>query len=287
MTARGSVETQVYLFTAAGACMGAAAGLTPPPSVQTALLAFGVLVFGLPHGALDPLIARRAGLITGWRSAVGFHLAYGGAALAMLLVWLIAPGPALAGFLAYSAHHFAGDWLRTGTARRLALGAAVLGLPSIMHGDQVADIYTVLSGPAGAQIAQLQSALAPLWLSVLTGMALFEAWSRRRAHALEIAGLMATGLILPPLVFFALYFCCLHSPRHFLQVWRGGVDKPLVVRTAALYSVLAALIAVIIAAAAAPAVRLEASVLQTVFVGLAALTVPHLLMSSLTRPALP
>lgn len=287
MSADTGIETRVYLGVAAAACGGALAGL-PSPSLplQAGLLAFAVLVFGLPHGALDPLVARRAGLIVGWRSAALFHLAYGAAGLAALGLWLVAPGLALVCFLAYSAHHFAGDWLKTGAAARLVLGAAVLGLPSVLHADEVAQIYSLLSGPAGAELASLQQALAPLWFATLASAVLIQSLSRRLDHALELAILVVTSLVLPPLVFFTLYFCVLHSPRHFLRHWRRSRDKAQVARAAVVYSSLAAVIAAGVAVVVAPAtVRLEAAALQTVFIALAALTVPHLLTSSLAQHA--
>jgi Brp/Blh family beta-carotene 15,15'-monooxygenase len=246
-----------------------------------------VLVFGLPHGALDPLVARRAGLTPGLAGALGFHLAYGAIALAVLWTWMIAPVAALIGFLAYSAYHFGGDWTRPAGAR-LALGAAVLSLPSVIHPAEVGSIYALLSGEAAAQIAEIQHRFAPVWLTVITACIALNRADRGRSGA-ELAGLTALAFLTPPLIFFMIYFCALHSPRHFLQVWRVGDDRRRSARVAVIYTALAAALALAAAWIVADGgVDPAAISLQIVFIGLAALTAPHLVVSSLserrTRP---
>lgn len=275
-------ETRAYLGVCAAASLIALAGVgAPPREVQIALLAFGVLVFGLPHGALDPLIARRAGLAPGRSGVIAFHLAYGAAALGVLGVWLIAPVAALIGFLIYSAYHFAGDWVR-GLSARLILGAAILSLPAAAHPGEVGALYAILSGAPAERVAALQHQLAVVWIIILALACVHLARQGRISAVLELIALGLTAAILPPLIFFALYFCVLHSPRHFLKIWRRFPDKTTPGTVAAFYTALAAAAAIAAAFMLRPAtLEIDALAVQTVFMALAALTAPHLIVSSL------
>lgn len=282
MITAAPLETRIYLWACGGLlALSAAVSGSPPLGVQVAILAFGVLVFGLPHGALDPLIARRAGLTPGRAGVIAFHLAYGAAALVVLMIWMAAPLAALIGFLGYSAYHFAGDWTR-GLAPRLALGAAVLSLPCLAHADDVGAIYALLSGEAGNAVAAVQNRLWPFWIGIIAFAGVSFARQGRISAALELAMLVTTALVLSPLLFFAAYFCALHSPRHFLALWRRFTDRRAPAICAAVYTGLAAVMAIGAAIAFRPAdLNVSALGLQTVFIALAALTAPHLILSSL------
>lgn len=286
MIADMPVETRVYLPLAIIACVLAGAGAQAPGlPVQIGVLAFGIIVFGLPHGALDPLVALRAGLMRSRSRVVMFHLAYGAAAGGVLLAWNGAPAAALAGFLVASAYHFAGDWFRRGVAARLLLGSAILSLPAAAHTVEVATLYAVLSGDAAPTIAEIQARLAPAWLIIVLTAILALARGGRGAAALELCAIAATAWLLPPLVFFGLYFCSLHSPRHFLTLWRSFDARRASALCAAAYTGLAAMAAAIAWAMAATTTpdmsQVSAASVQIVFMGLAALTAPHMIVTTL------
>lgn len=245
-------------------------------------LAIGVAVFGLPHGALDPWIAHRAGLWQTAAGAVGFHLAYVALAAAVVLLWRWAPGASLAAFLAISAWHFSGDWRDRlpAWARGLA-GAALLALPAWRWPDEVSQAFVALSGPAGAAVADTMTALSP-WLGVgLVAVAL--AYARRTPRiSLELGAIAGLALLLPPLVYFIVYFCALHSPRHLRLAAAGASrdDRRRMIVVATVYTALSLLVLAI----AWPWLRAanvqawSSDLLRLVFVGLAALTLPHMLV---------
>lgn len=282
MIKKPSIET--YLFSGLSfAAMAAIALHMPEPSsgIQILALAIGVALIGLPHGALDPLLARRAGLLTDWRSAVLFHAAYLAAAALVLGLWVFAPVLALLFFLIYSAHHFAGDWLDKSFAARLALGASVLSLPAMFHVKPVADIYVLLSGDTAGAIATAQLWLAPIWLLILGAAIAVFWWQRRFSHALELTVLAFGAMLLPPLIFFIIYFCTLHSPRHFLAIWRESSDRRRAAGIAAVYTMATLIIAIVAFFVFERPDDLIGSVQHIVFIGLAALTVPHMILTSI------
>jgi len=186
-----------------------------PLDVQLMMLALLVIVFGLPHGALDPWIAERIGFVSTKPRMIGFNVIYLAIAAVVVLVWLWLPVWSLAIFLAISAWHFSGDWQSDlGLWPRVLAGLLLLLMPIGFHAQEVAVLFGHLSGPGGQQLAD---ALAlPSWLLGLgiVGLVTLAIWLGRWHAALEYASLLVLAYIAPPLVYFALYFCALHSLRH-------------------------------------------------------------------------
>ena len=284
MINRPEVETLIYASLSMMAVSAVLLGLPMPgPALQNLTLALGVALIGLPHGALDPLLARRAGMLDNWQGIAVFHVAYLAAAGLVLALWFIAPPLTLLVFLLYSAYHFAGDWSPHRHLARLALGAALLSLPSFLHVTAVADIFVLLSGETARTIAQAQHWLAPVWFTIISAAAAFFLWQRQFWNALELVLLAITAMLLPPLVFFLLYFCALHSPRHFLQIWRASADRQQAAWVAAGYTGATLLICIPAALTLANPVEMDTAIQRIIFIGLAALTVPHMLLDSILK----
>lgn len=224
---RPPLETWLFAGTALATTLAfLLADPEPPLVVQIAAIAIVAAVLGMPHGALDPLIARRLGL---WRGPVGFaafNLVYAGVAAAVVGLWLVAPVPALVLFLVVSAAHFGGDWLREGPAApRFAAGAVMLSLPALRDTDAVAGLYATLAGEGARSVAAAQAALGIPLLVLLLGAAIVAA--RRAPHeAGELALVALLALTTPRLVFFIVYFCTLHSARHLREGFAEEREQP-------------------------------------------------------------
>ncbi len=249
------------------------------------LLAAAVAVAGLPHGALDAWIARRVGLWCSYRGAIVFHIAYVAAAGAIVVGWQAAPAIFLAAFLAISAWHFAGDWPLPVALRPLA-GAALLAFPVWHWPGDVARIFTLLGGEYGEALAAVIASTGPL-LAVALGAAMLVCHRRAPMAVAELASLAVLAACVPPLVYFGVYFCGLHSPRHMrLMTADTGADvRRCLWAVAALYTGSA------LACAAAAWVLLDGggsiapadTTLRVLFIGLAALTVPHMIVVALAE----
>lgn len=254
-----------------------------------------VLLLGVPHGGLDGAVARRIGWSKGLVGWVGFHISY--IALAALVVWLWWqwPLPGLAIFLAISALHFGSSDIAL-TQSRLAQQSKHQWLPLIAHGGlipiaipglqpiAVQPLFTILVGDAGA--AMLIQAIDLLFLPWLLGCLLYcvyaiiyPAW---RTPLLNLVILLVGVFLLPPLISFALYFCFWHSRSHILRVWHSLKDNSERRQSfieATLYSLMAWLAALIFFMLFQAS--LTTALIQLTFIGLAALTVPHMLLVDL------
>ena len=85
---------------------------------------------------------------------------------------------------------------------------------------------------------------------------------------------------MPPLVYFGIYFCALHSPTHFSRVIKlvPDSDRPRAVMQTAAFTMLTLFFAGLALIVLAVELTLEQSAVQIVFIGLAALTVPHMVL---------
>jgi Brp/Blh family beta-carotene 15,15'-monooxygenase len=284
-TAKLPAETWVFLI--AGGVLVAVFMLSAGTGAESAWvlpLALAVAIFGLPHGGLDPLVARRAGLWRGWLGFAAFHFGYLALAAAIFGAWYLAPGVSLALFLGYSAWHFGGDWrAHLGPWARFLIGMGVLALPAWLWPSEVERIFALLSGASGVAIAEVLRRIGPL-LAVVMLAAGITGRQRFSTTTLELAALVALAWLLPPLIYFAVYFCCLHSLRHLRWACdamrlRRGLQM---LAVTAGYTVLTLLIAAVawfwLSTSMVQAVHWEDKLLWLLFVGLACLTVPHMLI---------
>lgn len=279
---RRRVPAETVVFSSLALVTLAAVGLgipLPSPTVQIVLLGLLAGVLGLPHGALDPLIARRAGL---WRTPLGFagfNAVYILVVVGVVLLWLVAPVLSLVAFLLVSALHFGSDWnADRSVGLRFLAGFGLLTVPALSHPDQVSAIYVVLSGDGGAVVAGVQEWLGPIAVAGLLIAALV-ALRHRPSESVEIVLATMLALATEPLVFFVLYFCALHSFRHLKGGFRdergGGRRTALVVLV---YTVVPLLTVGVFLVVFGPGGVPSEQILQLVFIGLAGLTVPHMMV---------
>lgn len=275
---------ETWLFIGGGAlalAIAPVAGGWATPTVWIAALAVAVALAGLPHGALDPWIAYRAGIWRRLPGFIGFNVAYLALAAALAVLWWLLPAVTLGLFLAYAAWHFAGDWQDAlGSGWRLVAGVGLLALPAVFHEARVADVFGVLAGAGGEAIARGLAASGPLIVAAY-GLLVVTAARHAGRVAVELALLGGLAFALPPLAYFAVYFCLLHSARHLREHFAD--DEPEQRRPAARVAIVYTLLTVILAAAVWYLVggewAVDSALLRLVFIGLAALTVPHMALA--------
>ena len=250
-----------------------------------AILAISTAVLGLPHGSLDTAVAKRHLPLKGPLQLVGFHLGYLALGGVVLAIWWQAPNAALAAFLLYSAVHFADDIaVRIGHIGGTAYGLWVLSLPVTFHPDQVQPLFEMLGADQAAQIV----AVAPYTLALGGGvLAICLALRPQRATSdwRDPLLLAAGAALLHPLAYFIAYWCFLHSPRHLelaardlgIHGWRDRL-KAVAPITLATYAL------ALIAVPFLMELPSDAALMRIVFIGLAALTVPHMVLELIASP---
>ncbi len=265
--------TGLFLLVAALVCAAYLAGASISDSWILALLVSMVIITGLPHGALDPLVAERHGIWHADNNLLAFIGIYTAIALAVVVTWWLLPAISLTLFLLISAWHFGKDWQQHFDT--LPVGCLVIGWPAVFHGDAVTEIFSMLA-PAteAALITDVMAVIAIGALAVVLTRLLVK--RPDAASTAEITGILISASLLPPLLYFCLYFCLLHSPRHLVSLSKEfGLARSL--KTALIFTVLTLLL-LLPGAWLIPASSLDERIIALLFIGLAALTVPHMLL---------
>lgn len=243
---------------------------------QILLIAPLVAILGLPHGALDLPIAQALWPLDTRSAKLQFFAIYIGLVCVVIVLWVLFPGPALIAFLGYSILHFSDDWAAATPPLRWTGGFATIGGVSLFHTTEVALIFSYLAPDAFALTAAKTLAIlgAVSLMTFITALILRPA--NRTQAALEQVLIWVAAFALPPLLFFIVYFCSLHSVRHFTQTLQSvpNTGQALVI-SAVLSCAVVAIAGMVWLLLPQTSVKLS---LQIVFIGLAALTVPHMLL---------
>ena len=243
-----------------------------------------VVVIGLPHGAFDGAIARHLGYVRTLGGLIKFITVYLGLAAAVVAFWVWQPGVALALFLLISALHFgSGDATAAGgIARAVQIaahgGVAVFGI-SLFHFQQVTPLYAALAN-GDVMLVVMMTKIFPLFIMPVAGLYLIVAIrdAGLRPRLVELALLCLLLSVVPPLVGFAIYFCVIHTGRHMRHIWDrvSAHTAPRHIISQAVWFTLASWGGGAIMMLWLDSGNISQDLLQVIFIGLAALTVPHM-----------
>ena len=276
-----------YPIAVAVLVLGVLIGGAPSIYLQSMVAAIGIVFFGLPHGAVDTLIAQKLNLTESPFKLAAFLALYIGLAGIAVAFWMAVPTVALVVFLLISAWHFGGDWSPTIMGLdRFIVGAALLCSTTLLHEADVAIVFASLVPTADAELlAASMFALACTFLPVAACLP-FKPEIRSTAPRIPIVATLVAALALPPLLFFMVYFCWYHSPRHLEESLTGmrTIPSPRVLRSILGHMLFAVPIMAAASHFASAADHLVQSAwLQFGFIGLFALTVPHLVLEEIRQ----
>jgi len=256
-------------------------------TLVTAVLAILIFVMGLPHGALDVIFAKRLYRLVSWSQWTVFCLAYIALAAAVVGFWWVYPSAFLTAFLLVSAFHFSGD-LDDGTSAvmRFWYAGSILIFPAWFHEAEVARLFgDLVAGDFSGQLASILQAMAWPWCVGL-GITLVMCGRANWVTSLEVVSVSLLAITAPPLFGFTVFFCVMHSARHAVRTRAYAADM----RWAdMLKKAMAPMVVCALAGVALwPTVMgltFETAVVRMVFVALAALTVPHMVLIERVRLA--
>ncbi len=291
------VQSGVSTILVGSLSLAAMMGMTFGLGLQVAVLLAGLVLIGVPHGAFDHLVARpvlERRLGRSW--SVIFVTAYLALAGLVLLAWMWVPQTTLVVFLAATVVHFglgdAEDGLAPDGVPRLVVvltyGMLPVLLPVAFHAADAAPVLAAMAKMPTDTLEPLLRAtqwLVPVWLAAF----IWVTRTRLREHR-GVAERLTTAagfLLLPPLLAFGLYFSIGHAMRHVLRLgawhspysqatafrWIGRVMVPACILCAFGLAGLALVEANVITGLLAPAFRI-----------IAALTLPHMIVTSWLDP---
>lgn len=216
----------------------------------------GLVLLGIPHGAVDHIVGSRLiGFRTGWGMS-GFVAGYLAVMVVVGLLWLAWPLAALLLFLLVAAVHFGEAdvaWSReTGflsversvpyaICMLVSRGAMPVLLPALAHPELFADVS---NGLLSLQLIGPSAWDPPAWSMVVGWVVLILSttiqwtWSAWRAvrggvgsrvaaiEAMETLGLLSLFLFVPPVLAVGIYFNAWHAIRHISRLVRDeGIER--------------------------------------------------------------
>jgi Brp/Blh family beta-carotene 15,15'-monooxygenase len=243
-------------------------------------MAILIFFFGVPHGAFDLLYICDKLKVHKLKNGLMFALFYVLAMVLVVVIWLVAPVSFFLGFIAISIFHFSGDPSPgTPAITRMLYGAAIILLPAFSHQAEVARLFAYLIDERTAILmASLFSKLSFVWLIGLA-TAIILRIRQELLSGLEILSVTLLALFASPITAFMIFFCCMHSARHILRTvtYFDGYPKRMILSAAIMPMFLTAVL-VGVGWYFRKDVSLDTRIVQIVFVGLAALTVPHMVV---------
>lgn len=246
---------------------------------QINFLITAVIVAGLPHGALDPLVARNIGIIRKKLDWLRFSVIYLAQALAAFFIWVWQPEIALVTFLLLSVWHFSEDWENNLPRFGRALGGiSIIIFPAYFHMPEVNQIFSWLGLAINDSVyVRLLTYLGPPFILIYLLFCVLNI-KHHPWGCLELICIFIVAMIASPLMFFVIYFCILHSPRHFVKTINSlHIALPTVLLVAFIFS--GAAIALVLFIVIITGEELVTKILtQAIFIGLFSLTVPHMIL---------
>jgi Brp/Blh family beta-carotene 15,15'-monooxygenase len=250
-----------------------------------ALSAVGVI--GLPHGAFDSAIAAHLGYTKRPHFLIRFLLLYTLITALIVAVWLTFPTVSLIVFLLISIIHFGlGDarvdygWFRW--VQVVAHGGIVVVGISQFHQSEVNQIFGYLTGHDVTMVWATIDGMSIILVAAFVIYAWQALWNLRwRYGFIELISLLLIFSILPPLIGFAFYFCCVHSVRHLKVLWwtlQTVFQRKNFYIQAFIYTITSWIVGGIVFLWCTNQMLVETALIRVVFIGLAALTVPHMLL---------
>ena len=258
---------------------------------------FLILILGISHGALDNVKGARLLKLFGYKHIISFYLAYMFISLLIIIFWMIFPNTVLFLFLVVAAYHFGKEDTVFYFKKKFLVteflfflkGSAVILAPLLLQRKETIEIFRILNfNVFELKIFSDQFLIMLLCLSFLSSLYISHSKNitLKGVMVMDFLSLIILNIFLTPILAFTLYFCFLHSIRHSITLtfeldksFRSGLKKfinkaiPLTLVTGVLFLFAIYLLNNFY--------ELDEAIYKVIFIGLASLTFPHILLEYL------
>ena len=256
----------------------------------TLMCFFLIATIGVSHGSLDGFKGAKLLKILNIKNKLIFYFIYIFVALAVISVWLIFPFFMLAVFLIFAAYHFGKEDSVFGKINKFKLlnlllflkGSLVILAPLYFHYYETIQIFEILEVKLNQYNSRLIIVL--IYLSLISN---FFINKNILLSLLDSFTVIILNINFEPLLAFTVYFCFLHSIRHSLSLIQEmnntNLKKGLInfLKKALPLTIITAFGFLIAVFLLNEYYLLDSAILKVVFIGLASLTFPHILLEYL------
>ena len=264
---------------------------------------FLILSIGISHGALDNQKGKRLSQLYNIQKSYFFYLIYSLIGVSIIIFWLFFPTLSLILFLIVASYHFGKEdtefLINNKNVSNLILyflkGSLIIIAPLMFHFVETINIFKLLLIENENFylflnfIEDNSILLFALSISLLSNIYYFLKDFKivNILILFDFFSIIALNYFLTPLVAFTIYFCFLHSFRHSISLITELNQKSLkigaitFIKKAMPLTVLTAILYIISLYFLSNFYQLNDAILKVIFIGLASLTFPHILLEYL------
>ena len=269
-------------------------------NISSLICLFLILIIGVSHGSLDHEKGKKLFKILNIKNISFFYLSYVLISILVIFIWIIIPSSSLIIFLAVASYHFGKEDTQfliseNSYFNKLLFffkGLLIILAPMFFHFNETISIFKLLlvdneifySTLAFIEVNKILHLL--IILSTLSSIYLFfnKFEIKKFTIFLDYFSILILNYYLDPLVAFTFYFCFLHSIRHSItlineidnQNFTNGIK--VFAKKALPLTILTAIFCLIGLYLLNNSYDLNSSILKLIFIGLASLTFPHILL---------
>ena len=262
-----------------------------------------ILSIGVCHGSLDNLKGRKLFQIFGINNFFIFYLSYILISVSVIILWMIIPSTSLLIFLIVASHHFGKEDTQFLIVKDsylnqllfLLKGSLIILAPMYFHFDETISIFKLLlvENETFYEFLNLietnKILLYGIIISTLSSIILFSKNFELKKFTifLDYFSIPIVNYFFSPLIAFTIYFCFLHSIRHSISLMYELDNNNLMnglkifTKKALPLTIVTTIFCFLGLYLLNNTYNFDSSVLKTVFIGLASLTFPHILLEYL------
>jgi Brp/Blh family beta-carotene 15,15'-monooxygenase len=263
------------------------------------LCLFLLLTIGISHGSLDDIKGKKLLKFFHIKSMYKFYIGYSLISIFIILIWIILPKTLLLIFLMVAAYHFGkedADFLKKDRKTYdfilyFLKGSAVIVSPLLFHKIETIIIFQSLNfNITGIIFVENIFLYILLFCSLISRLFLFlkENIEIKSLILMDFFSVLILNYFLNPIVAFTIYFCFLHSTRHSLSLMQQlnkNIKKGFIlfVKKALPLTIITAVFYLLSLYFLTNYYELSESLYKVIFIGLASLTFPHILLEYLIK----
>ena len=258
---------------------------------------FLILILGISHGALDNVKGKKLLRLFGYKSTFYFYLAYIVISILIIFFWLLFPNTVLLLFLIVASYHFGKEDTVFTFKKKFLIseclyflkGSAVILTPLLFQKDKTNEIFQILNfNFFESQIFSNHFLITLLCLSFLSSLFISNQKNSdmKGLMIMDFFYLIILNIFLTPVLAFTIYFCFLHSIRHSISLvfeldksFKSGFKK--FISRAIPLTCITGIIFLVAIYFLSNFYMLDEAIYKVIFIGLASLTFPHILLEYL------
>ena len=266
---------------------------------------FLILTIGISHGALDHLKGQKILKVFKIDNPLLFYIAYILIGFLIIFLWFLFPTFTLVFFLIVASFHFGKEDTEFLFKEKkiwynliyLTKGLLIIYAPLLWHNKETIDIFLTLGADYSFinHFVRLEGYLSGLFWVIFIGymVFLFELIKNHKSDEdpsifiADFIPIILLNMTFTPLIAFTLYFCFIHSFKHSVSLINEldnenfGAGAKKFIKKAAPLTIITGIMFLISLGILTNYYVLNDAILKVIFIGLASLTFPHILLEYL------